>query len=125
MSEFTVKIKVSDGTLADIFVTAMEGGVNYWAAIHLYRHHVDTNRAPDQVHALLYDAEDEGDRKILPVNFKTIRDGIALILKDELVCSEVFENVKTAVVEDDASAIDANDADCIVQAGLFGKLVYG
>jgi hypothetical protein len=115
--------------LWNVFVTAMEGGVNYWAEVGDY--HWSTGDGDTEDHekfgALLTEWDDDGqlidEHK---VSLPTIQRGIARIVHgDELVSEDRRETIITASFLNDATDIDADLADCIVQAGLFGELVYG
>lgn len=60
------------------------------------------------------------------VDAEVIRVGIQRILDDPDFCGQhIREYVAQGVSERDAGHIDADAADVIVQAGLFGELVYG
>lgn len=59
------------------------------------------------------------------VNAEAIRVGIQRILDDNIVNSEIRDYVVRAVLEHDAGDIDATAADCIVQAGVFGRVIWG
>lgn len=95
--------------LKDIVITACEGGVNYWGKVRFYD--------PDNGKAVLVEYGDE-DTPIAThtINTSTIRKGLRLALESE------HENIRFIAVRD---ILDADEADIIVQLGLFGELVYG
>ena len=67
---------------------------------------------------------DEG--KIFEINVDTIRLGIERLLMGNtkvgnIIRDDILENLKNNEIE----AIDSDAVDCIVQAGLFGEIVYG
>lgn len=116
----------------NIFVTAMEGGINYWAGVNNYHWGFDDVDDLDGFSAEVFDdleAEmaDEGEKvKVYTVNRATITKGWRL-------ATTTFRDTiswscgKPPVVwnEDYDWDMDASDADCIVQLGLFGDVVYG
>jgi hypothetical protein len=116
----------SDQFLFDIFITACEGGVNYWAAFLKY-HWRDKDGSEDLTgfYAKVYDEEDEEEEEFV-VNAEVIRKGLNAVQgKDFRVGSGILGNILLGIRNDDASDIDADAADVIIQAGLFNGIVYG
>ena len=121
-----------DRTLNNVFTTAMEGGVNYWASVVQYRwsdgapHYNEIN----EFRAVLRDVQ-EDDLPEYVVDRAVIAKGIRLLYAH---MKDLGENAnryhKEAVTNlqfgryDDAD-YDSDTADMIVQFGLFEKLVYG
>ena len=103
--------------LEGVLETALEQGIGYWADI---KHEGPQNhRAPavmlegdtDEWQALSIDMIDLGIQRIKAPGFRiNERTRASILLGDQ---------------ESDAGQIDADDADAIVQAGMFGHLVYG
>jgi hypothetical protein len=112
-----------DGLLFDIVVTAVEGGVNYWAQVMDYRWSDDGEY---YAFAHLQDCEDD---KIYTLDFKLIRKGLALICNPKNrtpdMNPEILKAILAANRTNDAIDIDSECADVIVQVGLFGEIVYG
>ena len=123
------------------FTTAMEGGVNYWASVENYRWALrdasgalvkDSFGDPCEdftgFTATLLDNEDEDaeprvvNREVIERGIRAIANGTARtnakLRKEMLVASNAPEMVGDL-------DLDAADADCIVQAGLFGEVIYG
>ena len=96
--------------LADILSTAVEGGVNYWCEVSGYRWD-DAGTA----RALL--TRRGGDRHELTPD--VIARGLGRVLAEE-----GFADIREANRDNDAGMIDAEGADVIVQAALFGEVVY-
>ena len=67
----------------------------------------------------------EADGQIYQVNVNTIRDGIQLLLTGKAEMMQGRKYVLKALIEQDLGYIDSDVLDMIVQAGLFGELVYG
>ena len=120
-----------DQLLHDIFVTACEGGVNYWAMLGEYRWSTDGGVTEDLegFRATVYDNEsDEADRPAY------VLDRTAMDRGYRLACGEWREKFvwqcdpdlpQPDDVTEDGWDHDAFDADAIVQLGLLGDVVYG
>jgi len=116
-----IEFETTPRLLADILITAAEG-VNSWWLVTAYRHDYQTGRDVEDVMMMIVDVEVEDCE--FKVTLDTIHKGIKRIITEDLVCAQIRKDIVLAITEDDASSIDSNDADCIVQVGLFGKLVY-
>jgi alkylation response protein AidB-like acyl-CoA dehydrogenase len=117
--------------LIDILVTAFEGGTGYWARIEGYTipdgaEALDDGDTKDKLprHAWvpLYEGgyirltvPEDGDGKVYNYGFSTLRYGLELI-------EQAYPKRFAALSSGD---FDAEDADVVVQLGLFGKIVYG
>lgn len=121
----TVTLPVSAEFIHDVFVTACEGGI-CWAYIDQY-HWSDGNRNPDLYgfFAVIRDAEEH--RAKFRVDASVIAAGLQRIAADpvEYLGEKQRANIIQAAMAGDAGEIDADDADTIVQVGLFGRLIYG
>jgi len=125
--------------LFDIYVTALEGGISYWADIQKYRWSKDIPEV---------DAED------LPTEERDDIEGFKAVIKDyenyftgkrtiskhtieralKRICQGSVkhlnesrrERILKCILANEMDAnMDADDADCIVQIGLFGQVVFG
>lgn len=105
-----ITVELDDQIIIDVFNTAMEGGVNYWADFDEYQ----WLGLGLEFFATVRDMEDE-DAEWLRVDAETIRKGLTLAAK------KGRREVGTIFAED----YDAYDADVIVQLGLFGEIVFG
>lgn len=117
--EAEVKIRISGKTIDDIMDTALEGGITYWCdAVKVVGDHLG-KYAHEQISRggtlMLYDAESSDKWGLTLDKFlQGVRrwvendDGISALVDGEL----------------DASEVDANAADVIVQYALFGQLVF-
>jgi hypothetical protein len=131
--------------LADIITGAVEGGTGYWATVVRYKWQ---DLPPAEVHAVLVLDEDETDAKIDAlaaklgrkpsaadavtagfghmVNVDTIAKGLSTITAPGFA---VGRHTLAAILlgdrTNDAGEIDSDAADVIVQAALFGEIVYG
>jgi len=112
-------VELTDTEVVEIFTTAMEGGIGYWAIADeykwMYLYNDDTYKTAislgdDMVLAVLSDTEGE-DFKDVELTPAKIRAGVKWVLNNR-----PHYNIQD---------IDADVADAIVQAGLFGEVVYG
>lgn len=114
---------------AFIGITAAEGGINNWAHITRYRWSAPTINATHEkfdVRINLQDTEDDNRAYIVTPN--VIRSGIERLrakpvegLAEQYRASLIGQ---TFLAYDDAD-FDAQDADILVQIGLFGEVRYG
>jgi hypothetical protein len=72
-----------------------------------------------------FNLEAEDDEETYHVDVNTIRNGIQLLLTGKAEMMQGRKYVLQALIEQDLGYIDSDVLDMIVQAGLFGELVYG
>jgi len=116
--------------LHDIFVTALEGGIGYWSFATKYHWGEGIGKEDlDGFYATIIDVETdnpywEGEKLI---NADVIKKGIDRIINKEgfRINSEIRKAIGHATIDQDTSWLDAEHADCIVQAGLFNEIVFG
>lgn len=117
-------LELSDKEVVNIYTTALEGGIGYWAVCDEYRwqylyedweNDIVKPLDPDQVLVVLSDTEetDFKDEELTPAK---IRAGTKLLIEQYPHLYQIL---------DDEFHVDANGADAIVQLGLFGEIVYG
>ena len=130
-----------DQFLTDIFTTALEGGIQYWAQVHEYRHE-------ENPRAVITEYEDEEEPPHV-ITLDTIARGVSRIArarpneieylaqwKRKLVAAASrqnrtdpeninLEDVRPGPMSNFGYDIDADVADDILQVALFGKVVYG
>lgn len=117
--------------LTDTLVTAIEGGINYWASVSDYHWHYP-NIHEDGVanaYATILDREDE-DAEPVRVDLDTIARGWGLykrLYKGESISGREYG--KQALLANrtngDDGDFDADVADNVLQLGLLGEIVYG
>lgn len=111
--------------LTDILCCAVEGGTGYWAAASNYR----WDCPPDQAGVTLHELNDDEtafDGTEHKVTLDTIETGIQRVIDGHVRLSPTMLGwIVDGNNENYAGMIDSDCADCIVQAALFGKLVYG
>ncbi len=117
--------------LANVLVTAIEGGVGYWADVRDYYWTEDSQdnlskRLLTGAHAQVSDGLGSMQRGWFEVTPETIARGIQAIKAPGFQLNDrTRKAILLAEVENDAGEIDSEAADCIVQAALFGKIIYG
>lgn len=120
--------------LTDIVITALEGGIGYWSQASAYDGDLGTA-------SLITDDDGFGphheiDRDVIAAGIKRIVEAPGPFYapndRAQTQCDAVpfltqhsQATVAAAVVTRDASYIDADMADVIVQVALFGRVVYG
>lgn len=130
--------------LADIITGAVEGGTGYWAIVLRYRW---MDLPPEKVHAVLM-IEDDEDEIIAVLDLRlgrrptvddalsaghaflldidAVSNGLAAIRENDRICNEGLRAlIVSADRANDAGSIDANAADVIAQAAMFGEVIYG
>ena len=135
--------EVTPEFLSHVLATAVEGGSTYWAAVDSESSGDTGADGASDFDASDYLAEDsdEDEEEMFyasasfhPLNdprnggtldLQGVADAIERIASGEAqVPPAVREIIVQAVRDDDASDIDAEAADCIVQIGLFDEIVY-
>lgn len=125
---YLLKDRMNKSLFEDTFVTALEGGSNYWAYIK-----DDTIRkirkegvpmaeyvlqaVLDGIDIDVYDVESDDDEPIGTISIKTMNDRIEKLRNDE--------GYKQALVNMMTENYDANDADVVFQYIALGEVIYG
>jgi hypothetical protein len=120
-----VKVEVSKDDIANIMVTAIEGGIGYWACF--INEGDDWDNKPQELSTSEHAAR-------LLLNGKTIKfydtdEDFESAEKWELNLNKLLKGIKKYIQENNVimfmDDLDANAADNIIQYALFGELVYG
>jgi hypothetical protein len=118
-----------DELLADLFTTALEGGIGYWSSCSEYHWSTDGQADLRGFFAVVTDStvEVEDDPPTHRIDRDTIVKGYGLATTTWR--NKVFwssgEKPPLVITDDTDWDYDAGDADAIVQLGLFGEVVYG
>lgn len=126
--------------LSDIIIGAIERGTGYWAELSHYQY-VDEDgnvrvvylgRGFDDRHdtvAMLHELDVNGTQykdEGMVVDIDAVAKGIAEIVNGGIrINNQLRDAAIVADRKDDASYIDSELADCIVQAALLGEIRYG
>ena len=130
----TTKLTPREQFLRDILCTAVEGGTNYWAQVDQIRRdgYRPDARVGDPgfgdwtyIGYTLHDVEGDGEEYVVTV--ETVKRGLKLLTQDTKIGlrKDLRAAVMVANISNDAGEIDSEAADCIIQAGIFGEIVYG
>lgn len=128
--EILRKVELTDEDVKDIVVTALEGGVGYWACLD--NTGAEFSEAPgdeavsETVGRLLLegktvwfcDAEDEGE--VFSLTLEKLKKGIGLFVTEGYDIYGAFDGDKVDMFD-----IDADRADIIFQLAMLGDIVYG
>ena len=100
----------------NIFIGALEGGINYWAQVHAYSY----KELVAEI-ALL----DTGER--FHIDEKVIAKGLKKVASGGLANDDItgIAHMASYAPERASLNMDAEVVDCIIQAGLFDKIVFG
>lgn len=110
---------------AGVLTTAAEGGIGYWADYRTQR------RDSDSFVTLIHDITTVEDDDGLIFQHRMVNHDVLLwacraILTDSKVNNAIRDQVIRALSYDlDAGEIDAEGADCLIQIGVFGEIVFG
>lgn len=120
---FTVRHQLAVTDLIELVNSAFEtGAINYWTD-----EVIDYKRAPEGRfdHNYCYQFTIKADDEILGITVDTIRKGIQAILDNKIELGTTLRAyITNALTEADLGYIDSEALDAIVQAGLFGDIVY-
>lgn len=116
-----------------IFTTALEGGIGYWSQAATYRWSMAGDSNVDDLDgfiAIIGEFDESTGKyrhdKPLTINRAVIQKGLARLAdKDFKVRDDIRKTALAGSAMNDAGDIDAEIADVIVQAGLFGEIIYG
>lgn len=135
-----MEVDIPDNLLSEILVTAFEGedgGSRFWAEPvedveddGVKYEYPDLYGQARWLEIRIRQVEQaDNDFTYWTVSRGTIRDGMQRLLDENFSGHEAMQKlqhrIREAVIEDDASMIDTDDADTMVQFGLFGDQRYG
>jgi len=113
-------ITLTNQDIDDIMVTALEGGINNWCCeVEVIGEYLG-EYASDQISrggTLRFLEIEESDMNT-DITLTSFLEGVKLCMEHGILPVDVDGNI-------DAGMVDAELADCIVQYGLFGEIVYG
>ena len=110
--------------LSCIIITALEGGIGYWSECLRYKWQ---GREKDVVARIEIpkDEAHEGQTEF-DLNNDVIAKGIGRVKNKEFkVAKYILQAILSGDRDNDGCDIDSDAADVIVQAALFGEIVYG
>jgi hypothetical protein len=113
-----------------MFTTALEGGIGYWSECLEYCWSKGPDHEPDLdgFYALIEETESgEDEPPTHRIDREVILRGLSRLFAGEYrgLHAKTAGLIMAAALGGDAGRLDASDADCLVQIGLFGEVVYG
>lgn len=125
--KITVTRELTDEFVSDVLIVAFDGSLGacwYWSKPAPTQWLAVVDDKWKQV--LITEPESNEPNKVLLVDESVVQRGIQLLIEHKVgINNDLFVHLMTAVLEGDAGEVDADVADCIIQAGLFGQIVYG
>jgi hypothetical protein len=124
----TIEVVVSDQFIEDLLTTAAEGGIGYWATLVWWD---VASHMPRYTGCYIVDRGDERtpepDAAWMVADREAVERGLALVLagKAKVHSSYVGMVAQALRNQEDGCELDAEGADIVVQAALFGEVVYG
>lgn len=131
---------------ADIVTSAVEGGIGYWSAAEVYKWFdpkLDGGTAEPgpqgtaNAYAIIVPADEEAATAEWPkydgecpsalVDVDLVRRAVGKIVRGQLsheLRDDLVTSIRTGYRAFDASHVDAEAADVIVQVGVFGEVVF-
>lgn len=111
---------MNDSFVASIIITAVEGGINYWAYVAQYEYQ----------DKFFGDSEDSARAKVLDretvrpyvVTMQTMRAAIAQASEGDV---EYLSPDSQRLAQGDDTALDSVTADQLFQLAAFGEIIYG
>ena len=100
---------IKNELLKDIVITAVEGGINYWAVVKNYQPSLGKFRITEIVDDDLDEGKSLCDYR---VDLDTVRRGY-------------IRAIESGYTFDDNTCLDAIEADVVIQFGLFDQVLYG
>lgn len=133
-TESNVTVSDRDKAYFDVFVTAIEGGINYWAITKGYHWRYDDEDTTDYdgYYAIISDEDEpfDGEPQEWRITRATIAKGVTLfyeyaIERDNVGSYQTMAAIALKKGKWDDLDFDADTADVIVQLALFGEVVFG
>ena len=126
----TTKVSALDQLLFDLFVTALEGGISYWATCNAYHWRLSGPADLEDIqgfHAAILDEGNDPAPKRYTIDRAVMAKGYRLATTDwrHRIAWSSGEEPPLVVGPETDWDFDATDADAIVQLGLFNEVVYG
>lgn len=125
-------LRVENQLLADILTTAVEGGIQYWCEVIRY----NTGENPSHNSATIVESVDGEVSEPYQVDIDTVRLGMERMLNQTpantststMVAATYYQLwtwLKDSVEDNDATMVDADVADAVLQFALFDEMRYG
>jgi hypothetical protein len=125
--------KEFDSIVSSIHCSAIEGGhygIGYWCEVVSYKWDEKDDTKFKSVIQMDEESEKDTDERIAKrrrytIDRNVIIEGIKRIASGEMSVNDSYVNKCAALLVTGEADMDANDADVIVQAGLFNEVIFG
>ena len=124
----TIPVEVSITTLWDIMTTMRETCYEWFGFKHVIRAGEKTNHPLDVTSFTALEIDCDGDCQVMSeyvVTPRMVFDGMVKMTCGNIVNKPNTNTILRCLAEDDASYIDSDAADCILQYVCFGEIRYG
>ena len=120
--EISIKRKISDEMISDIFTTSCYGAISYWCP----KAEVLSNEQMTFSATLFEDEEETGQNMIEHyLDGPKIIAAMKRIIEEKKVRSDIWQSIIDSVIDEDSGHIDSECADVIFQIACFGEVKYG
>ena len=120
----TLTFLPTEDFLADVLTTAMETPVgSHWITWTVQQR--DSEHRPILAELEYENATDGHDTMQTTITLDRIAEGIKACIEKKLVNADLTGYITAGVQENDASHIDADAADVILQATVYGNVIFG
>lgn len=121
----TTQLDTREDFLHYCIVHAMEGGIDYWSDVEVYKWHDPGKNGEGNVRVDRCEIH-EHDEKNHTITPEVIEKAIAALVANTVkIRPDLRKTILGASAVNDAGDIDSEAADVLVQIGLFGEIVYG
>jgi hypothetical protein len=116
--------------IADLFCTALEGGIGYWSTCSVYKWSDGNGNQINEFRAVVQDVEDDEGTEYVIDRF-VIQRGMNRLYKHLQGLGDEANRYQLKACRDfafgkfDDLDADADTGDMVVQMGLFGEIIYG
>lgn len=117
------KVNANLEFLRDVMTIAIEGGIDYWAVIRKLERDAELNVISFDVKDY---AEPNTDSNWKHINVDKVAEAIEKVLHKKVEIADYLRrDIITGYSQADASEIDVESADCVVQIAAYGEIVFG
>ncbi len=122
VAKVNVPLEITQQDIADIIVTILEGGSNYW--LGLDNTQPEYKDKPKDVSLSEWTASLLLDKKVIYLYDIEDKSEKWTLTLDKLI-KGIQQNANERPDNSNIESFDADDTDCIIQYALFDKIVYG
>ena len=126
MDKFKVQItkEYTDQDMEDIVITALEGGIGYWACLDNTTKEFDDEPEDLSISEWCWQLLKEG-KSLRFLDAEDTEEGETWWLTLPMLLNGIKLSSEKGYWNGDIDTMDANDADTVFQLAMFGEIVYG